>query len=531
MLHQKYKSKTLNLIARKDWHPFPTINDRPEWESLPASVRKTYVNYGEGILEQEWPILLAQRYLDFSRDGNRSRYQGSYFTRRSMLGGLVIAECLENQGRFLDEIGNGIWLICEESSWSVPAHVWGQRAGSGLPDTTDPTVDLCSGETSALLAWTDYLLGDKLDEISPLIRPRLQREIDTRILTPCLERDDIWWMGFSQDRVNNWNPWVNSNWLTSNLLIEKDDTRRRQAVLKSLKSLDRFIDPYPTDGGCDEGPVYWGRAGAAMLDCLELLYSATNKQIDVYSEPLIQDIGRFIVRVQIDGNYFVNFADAPAIVIPPAGVVFRYGQRIADDDMMALGAWLAEEQDLLAQPDIPKEGRLNSLGRLLPTLFMLDELTAMIPQMPLPRDVWLDQIEVMVARDKGGSSMGFFVAAKGGHNAESHNHNDVGNVIVYIDGRPVLVDAGVETYTRKTFSEQRYTIWTMQSAYHNLPTINGAIQAPGPEFASLQASYEADDKAARLKLDIAKAYPPEANLKQWQRTITLRRGREVQINE
>ena len=47
----------------------------------------------------------------------------------------------------------------------------------------------------------------------------------------------------------------------------------------------------------------------------------------------------------------------------------------------------------------------------------------------------------------------------------------MGNVVVFVDGKPVIVDAGVETYTRKTFSAERYTIWTMQSAYHTLPTI------------------------------------------------------------
>ena len=70
---------------------------------------------------------------------------------------------------------------------------------------------------------------------------------------------------------------------------------------------------------------------------------------------------------------------------------------------------------------------------------------------------------MMAAREKPGSSEGLYVAAEGGHNAQSHNHNDVGNVIVFADGRPVLVDAGVEEYTSKTFSSRRYEIWTMQS--------------------------------------------------------------------
>ena len=42
---------------------------------------------------------------------------------------------------------------------------------------------------------------------------------------------------------------------------------------------------------------------------------------------------------------------------------------------------------------------------------------------------------------------------------------------------PVIIDAGVGTYTRQTFSSERYTIWTMQSNYHNLPMINGFLKS------------------------------------------------------
>ena len=159
---------------------------------------------------------------------------------------------------------------------------------------------------------------------------RIQREVNVRILTPCLERDDHSWMGFHNTgrRVNNWNPWICSNWLACTLLLEEDEARRQASVFKIMRTVDNFVDPYPLDGGCDEGPSYWGRAGASLLDNLELLYSATDGQLQVYDEPLIQEIGRFIYRVQIEGDYYINFADAPALVYPDAMLVYRYGLRI-----------------------------------------------------------------------------------------------------------------------------------------------------------------------------------------------------------
>ena len=45
---------------------------------------------------------------------------------------------------------------------------------------------------------------------------------------------------------------------------------------------------------------------------------------------------------------------------------------------------------------------------------------------------------------------------KGGHNAENHNHNDVGSFVVALGRATPLVDPGSEVYTARTFSPRRY---------------------------------------------------------------------------
>ncbi|UCD51196.1 MAG: heparinase II/III family protein [Phycisphaerales bacterium] len=517
------------ILPREQWHPWPTWSERQAWEQLPQEVREDLLANGEEYLGYDWPTLPATLFLEFARNGNRSRYEREHFGRRRALTDLVIAECVEGKGRFLDDIVNGIWAICEESFWGVPAHVGAQKAGSGLPDDDEPIVALFVAETSESLAWTSYLLGEQLDKVSPLVRPRIALEIDRRVLTPCLERDDFGWMGFRGGRVNNWNPWCNSNWLASALLIEADEDRRVAAVAKIARSLDHFFDAYEDDGGCDEGPGYWGRAGASLFDCLDLFHSASNGAIDVYDQSLVKEIGRYIYRVHIAGRYFVNFADASARVGIPHSLVYRYGRRIGDDRLAAFGAHAFVESGGLASAF--EGGGSYSMGRYLPEIFGVTEVAAAEARLPLVRDVWLDGIQVMTARDRAGSTAGLYIAAKGGHNAESHNHNDVGNFIVYLNGRPMIIDIGVETYSRKTFSSRRYEIWTMQSAYHSLPTIDGVMQVPGRQFAARDVEYAMDDQYAQLKLDIAGAYPREANLESWQRTIRLDRGEAVTLTD
>ena len=530
MLAGRYKPEALKLVTQAAWKPYPAVTDRAMWEDLPASMREMLISAGEAALQDQWKPLLATRFLEYDRIGNRSDYEAEYFSRRNRLIALALAECAEGQGRFIDEVVNGVWLICEETYWGLPAHVAVQRSGAGLPDVTEPTVDLFAAETAAALAYIHYLLADILDKVSPLIRPRIADEIHRRILLPNLARDDFGWMGFlSDERPNNWNPWINSNWLACVLFIEDDPELRLNAVVKIMRSLDRFIDPYPADGGCDEGPAYWMRAAGSLYECLEQLHQATGGQVDLFNEPLIQEMGRFIYRVHIDGSYYINFADASAILTPESILIYCYGQAIEDHDMMAFGAWAAR---MIPDGGAGGWGRpIESPMRWLRSIFRAAEIANAEAYVPQPRDVWLPVIEVMAARDEAQSGHGFYVAAKGGHNNESHNHNDTGEFVIFLNGRPLLIDAGVETYSRKTFSPQRYEIWTMQSAYHNLPTIDGVQQQPGEQFAAHIVNYTATTDMTQLILDIARAYPQEAGLKYWLRTIRLNRGQSVTLED
>ena len=511
-------NKIIDLISDiQSYHPYPKASDREMWNNVPEEALEYCIQKAEEFLGFNWPSLTAISFMAYVRTGDRLAYETPHFARRKALETLVLGECAEGKGRFIDDIINGIWCICEESFWGVSAHNGIRATDAPLPDVEDRYIDLFAAETGALLAWTKFLLADQLNEITHLITRRIDIELEERIKKPFIYREDFWWMGTVNKKVNNWTPWIIANVMSVFLLNEYDQIRRAKALEKMLRCLDSFINTYHDDGGCDEGTSYWNVAGGALFDCLDQLYLASDGKIDFFSNELVRQIGRYIYRCHIADKYFINYADGSAKIDIAKDMIYRYGKRINDMNMVSLAAGVPSNVSF----------RIEALRRALPAFFNYKELMSKEMEPPYVRDVWMDGIQVMAAREKEGSTEGLYLTAKGGHNAESHNHNDVGSCIIFVDGLPGIIDIGVETYTKKTFSDQRYEIWTMQSQYHNVPTINGRMQKPGREYCASNAIYSMTGENVTFSVDIQKAYPEESRVKYYNRTYRMKRGKDA----
>lgn len=157
----------------------------------------------------------------------------------------------------------------------------------------------------------------------------------------------------------------------------------------------------------------------------------------------------------------------------------------------------------------------RDMFRTLQSLYYSDKMSKVKPVYQSPSYTWYPETEFCYMTNKNG----LFFAAKGGYNNESHNHNDAGTFSLYLNTTPVLIDAGVGTYTRQTFSDERYSIWTMQSNFHNLPMINGVPQKFGSEYKATKVKF--DPKRMSYSANIATAYPKECEVKEWIRSYTL----------
>lgn len=518
-----------SLVSAAEWHPYPTASEREPWQQVPREIADAIVGRAEKIKGTEWESLPATVFLEYRRNGNRSHFERYYFTRRVRLNDLALAECVEGKGRFLDELINGIWLTCEETFWGLPAHLVLEKnhPGSGLPDVEEPVVDLFAAETGVAMSWIHYLLGPQLDQANSMVMPRIRFEVKRRILDPAFARDDFFWMfkeyNGQTHRLGNWTSWIDSNWLAANLLLEPDSERRKAAILKICHSLDDYLDDYSTDACCQEGPGYWNVSPGSYFDCCALLTSATGGAGNPLTDPFVRKMFRYIADVHINGDWFVDYGDAPPKMEECGEFLYRIGSATDCTTLQRYGAFNATAA--AHGGDFP-DGQ-GHLGRQFPNVLAYAKAIAAEKQDALVRDSWYPDLGLMTARIKEGSTEGFYLAMQAAPNQRPHGHNDSGSFIVFHGGNPLFVDIGPEAYTAPRYK------FSVQSAFHNLPTIGGVMQSnKSPRYRASDLRYSTDDSRAFVSMNLATAYPDEAGIERWARTLTLdRTANRIRLNE
>ncbi|WP_405718281.1 alpha-L-fucosidase [Streptomyces sp. NBC_00046] len=151
-----------------------------------------------------------------------------------------------------------VWEAChtlkaEASTWCwAPHERFAAERGDLVPDPDEPFLDLGAAEVASLFAWTDHVLGPRLDRRMPGLRRRLRREVERRVLLPFERRRDWRWIG-ADGGANNWNPWIHGAVLAAAPLLCADDARRARLVQLVVHGLDHYVVTLPDDGGIDEG--------------------------------------------------------------------------------------------------------------------------------------------------------------------------------------------------------------------------------------------------------------------------------------
>ncbi len=498
---------------------FPTAEKREFWEAVPEDVKNKLTEGAQELLGQPWPQVTCAQTLAFDRTGDRSSMEDPHFEKRKRLAKLVAAECFEHKGRYLDEIMNGLAFIAGEPFWGVSAHYPKPETCDLREGERQNYIDLFAAETASLIARTLHLLrADLMRECAELVY-YLEAELERRIKSVFLTHDEFWWMGYHREKrakLNNWTPWITSQLLTVFLLTETEEKRKHDGIFKCMEIQDEYMRDVPFDGGIDEGPTYWGVAGGKMLESVNLLYAASLGRLDLTRDEQLVNITDFVRKAYVGNGWCVNFNDASPLAGADANMLYAFAKTNKADKLLAFSYETA------------KLGGVCSGARNLSIFFNglgnASELKNGTPPCAwAEKDAFLPGIQMVAARENE-SERGFFLAAKGNHNGESHNHNDVGTYVLYKDAVPLIVDLGQGTYVKQTFSEHRYEIANCRSLWHNLPVVNGAEQVCGGERKAENFTYEAKEDAVSVSMDVTSAYEEKSGAKKINRRILFERG-------
>lgn len=525
-----------SFVAGADWFPLPAYTDRAGWDRLFGPDAEAVIRRGEKLLEHRWTHIPATAYLAFEREGDRTAMERIEGANRGAFIGLILAELAEGKGRFIDQLLDGAWFASEQTSWVLSAHQPSQRTKRALPDGREHIIDLAGGRFGAIMALAWHFFRAEFDKVDPSVSAAMERAVKRNILDPYLDEDEFrahWWMGRGNKEgiLNNWTPWCVSDVTLAFLLMEKDQERLDRALGYSMYAVDRFLDYIQKDGACEEGPGYWNAAAGKTFDLLQMLYDASGGAFDLTSEPRIRRYGEFITRSYIGNGWVVNFADGAAKASSPAGLIWNYGHQLRSRELEDFGLYSMADrrkgcfrapgfvgndayravESVRFNADI--HAAVDSLNARV-AASSLDEVLAGL-RAAVPATTWYPETELCYLRN----ASGWFLGAKGGYNNESHNHNDIGTCILFIRDTPVLVDAGVGTYTRETFGAGRYEIWSMQCDWHNLPMPGGVPQLFGAGFRARNVAC--DERKGTFSLDLTGAYPEMADLRSLTRSYRL----------
>jgi len=443
----------------------------------------------EAELARDEPIEVIKHstFRLYARTGDRSVCDGQ-MQRRSRqidLAAMAVYLGMEGHARYLQDL---LWAECDSAFWTLSSHE--NPAGP-----IDLRVAMCGFH---------YGLIVKMLQLDGEVTRRVLGEVRRRVLGAYLDpRHSHWW----KTHTNNWNAVCNGAVGLTAMLIERDP-RRLAAILRSvLADLPVFLSGFTADGGCTEGPGYWRFGFGWYVDFAAGLYDFTGGRINIMAGEKVDRICRYPLGAWVAPGQDLAFADAHDGFMPAAlaerinrfvGAPELFGMcRLTDDGQLAAGT-LA---DLLAIDEATHEPLADAADHLLPDL--------------------------AVAKVRAGRVT---VGAKAGHNAEHHNHNDVGSFVVHRGATFFLTDLGAPIYSRRTFSPRRYESIFCNSLGHSVPVINGLGQPAGAKFAGTLAAEGLNAGDARtLRIEMAAAYD-DKSLQRLSRVIEIPpAGREVRL--
>ncbi|WP_282135153.1 hypothetical protein [Seonamhaeicola maritimus] len=480
-----------SVIPEEAFQPAPDINNRTYWDKISKTeTGEKWLHDAIGLIGKQPEVPISDSiYRRANKEGNRGIYKPRYYRTMGRLEGFVLAECMENKGRFLPQIETYLNAIMGMKSWLHPNH---DDDDNGVLEGRRVSIDLGARRFGTDLALAQVLLGDKLSKkINDKITEQLKWRIVDTYLTSCKKNDENnKWI----KSTSNWNSVCTSGSVFVAMATSNDENERIEAIGSALNSMKYYLSGFGQDGYCSEGAGYWNYGFGHYLYLAQILFDYTDGKINLFeagNPEKLRNVGLFPYTYQIHVGVCAPFSDGSSHVSNDGG--FAY-------DMSA-------RKYGLSMPITPKKSKSHDSFSAAFQLIEWDYEAGTkindksLELQELPSHTYFDDFGIVISR--GQQKVPLSIAIKAGHNAENHNHSDVGSYTLLLDNDFMTGDIGAPSYRAGAFAKNNPA---RSSWGHPVPRINNTLQSNGIEFDGTITSTSFSNIEDVVVMDIREAY-------------------------
>lgn len=459
----------MNKLLEKgtDKQIWQTITQDPYYHDFIEETKLAYERYCQTDIE---PLKYSE-FILFYKTGSRREYETKYFARRSRLAALAILCLLYDEQKYIAELEDTIWAICDEYTWALPAHI-------DLKCNEAYSIDLFAAETGFSLSEILYLLEDK---VSPFIKERIRFEVNRRIIEVFQNRIFHW-----ETIPNNWSAVCAGS--VGAAFMYMAPTLFPQIKDRIDGAMECFLSSYEEDGACKEGLSYWAYGFGFFVYYAQLLKEFTNSKYDYFKNEKVRAIAAYQQKVFLRADVVASFSDSEIKGAYHIGLLHFLKDEYPDDIEVLSYQY---RQNYCT-------GNIRFSWLAYVRTFLWTDKTLHETQSSSEKLYYMPKSHVYINRKHA-----YSFAAKGGDNDEPHNHNDIGTFILATGDNQKLFDIGAGEYNRDYFAEEtRYGFLCNSSFGHSVPIIDQCGQCAGKTyFGNIIAANESN-----LRIDITNAY-------------------------
>ena len=291
-----------------------------------------------------------------------------------------------------------------------------------------------------------------------------------------------WWANAPN---SNWTAVLNSALGFAGIVGLEQPARETEAWIEhARKRISEILDLASTDAGGVEGPSYWIYCFGSAQDFAVADQVAGDTSL--LSHPFWAKAAQYLQYFALpDFTGWVNYGDTPYDSMAGSHVFHGIARHCSDETAKGLARKFAE--DLLEHhPALIWKNLLHDTA-------MEPEQDAHASQL-LPRSAFFRSVHLASFRS-GWQPEDTLLFVRGGSNAWSHMHLDLGSFVIHSCGERLAVDPGPAPYSIDYWHS---IVDEVSTRWHNCMVVDGANQRVGAQYAMTNEIEEAGDCYGRM---------------------------------